>query len=216
MLLLAKRGAYINTVDNTLTSPLKDAAVRGDVEMVKLLVELGADMTKEDLNGRTPLHNAVIGGSVECVKALVEAGADRCCNLSSWLHSLILAILEDRKEIGQYLVSKNAEGKESDHNIVEYVLQSESEMEGLRSPLFQNAALFNNVKLMRYLKERQQVNVNEGSPKEYGRAPAIFAAINGSIDALAELLKMGADLNLAVTMVLHQSLQLQAVAQWRL
>ena len=48
-----------------------------DVEMVRLLVEAGADVNAaEGFGGNTPLHEAVEKGDAEIVKILVAAGAD--------------------------------------------------------------------------------------------------------------------------------------------
>ncbi|MCY4410246.1 MAG: ankyrin repeat domain-containing protein, partial [Caldilineaceae bacterium] len=56
---------------------LYTAIEKGDVAMVRLLVEAGADVNAaEGFGGNTPLHEAVEQGDAEIVKILVEAGAD--------------------------------------------------------------------------------------------------------------------------------------------
>merc|ERR1712034_201815 len=47
----------------------------GHVEIVKMLVEQGADLDKE-AKGFTPVHYAVALGNIEVVKMLAELGAD--------------------------------------------------------------------------------------------------------------------------------------------
>jgi len=46
------------------------------VEVLQVLVALGADKEAKDAAGATPLHQAAANGHVEAVKALVALGAD--------------------------------------------------------------------------------------------------------------------------------------------
>ena len=63
-----------NAYDGTL---LSDAVQLGDLEMTKVLLELGANLAvTETHTGCTPLERAVARGSPERVEALVRAGAD--------------------------------------------------------------------------------------------------------------------------------------------
>jgi glutamate dehydrogenase len=52
-----------------------DAAHRGAVEELRVLLSGGASATQGDYDQRTPLHLAATGGSLDCVKLLVNAGA---------------------------------------------------------------------------------------------------------------------------------------------
>ncbi|MDP7240452.1 MAG: HisA/HisF-related TIM barrel protein [Dehalococcoidia bacterium] len=61
-------------------TPLHWASEGGHLEVVKALLEAGADTDLADGDGATPLHYASHpseGGHVEVVKALLEAGADK-------------------------------------------------------------------------------------------------------------------------------------------
>jgi len=46
------------------------------VDIVRFLVELGADVTAQDKDGSTPLHQASNSGEVDLARFLVEHGAD--------------------------------------------------------------------------------------------------------------------------------------------
>jgi len=46
------------------------------VDLARLLVEHGADVTAQDTDGSTPLHSASAMGSVDLARFLVEHGAD--------------------------------------------------------------------------------------------------------------------------------------------
>ena len=48
----------------------------GKLEVVKLLIEKGADFKSPDKDGKTPLHWAAYSGKLEVVKLLIEKGAD--------------------------------------------------------------------------------------------------------------------------------------------
>jgi hypothetical protein len=54
---------------------LHDAA-NGHVEVLTVLVELGADKEAKTANGVTPLHMAAINGHVEALTVLAQQGAD--------------------------------------------------------------------------------------------------------------------------------------------
>jgi len=59
------------------TQPLHEAAVRGENEIAKLLIEAHADVNaRGGKNDVTPLHSAAAGGHLEMIKLLLAAGAD--------------------------------------------------------------------------------------------------------------------------------------------
>jgi len=50
--------AFVNTTDEHGRTPLHIAAGAGNLELVKFLITLGANVEAEDMNGDTPLHRA--------------------------------------------------------------------------------------------------------------------------------------------------------------
>ena len=72
---LVGAGADVNTRNTEYRAPLHYAAERGNRELVKLLVDAGAEVDAEDWYG-TPLHLAVKGGHRETVEFLIKARAD--------------------------------------------------------------------------------------------------------------------------------------------
>jgi len=73
--LYCSKGLITDPRDISGETPLHDAAAQGLVDMVKLLIEYGADIEATSKEGRTPLHQAASKGKLEAVKALLDAGA---------------------------------------------------------------------------------------------------------------------------------------------
>jgi uncharacterized protein len=65
----------INTFGGFGNSPLKIAAVRGDVEVIEALVLSGADVNALNEDGCTALHHAVAQGHLEAASRLLDLGA---------------------------------------------------------------------------------------------------------------------------------------------
>jgi ankyrin repeat protein len=57
-------------------TPLIKAAAYGRIEVVKLLLEKGADVNKHNEGGETPLHYAARHGHVKVMEILLDHGAD--------------------------------------------------------------------------------------------------------------------------------------------
>lgn len=75
--LLIEKGAQVNAAEKQHgQSPLMMAAVQGDAEMTKLLLEAKADVKQESAIGFTPLMYAIVEGNKACVELLLKNGAD--------------------------------------------------------------------------------------------------------------------------------------------
>jgi ankyrin repeat protein len=72
-------GANVNVLDSIKWSPLHWAALRSNTDIVKLLIDAGADLEAEDFNNMTPLAwvvNKHETAAAAVVKLLIDAGAD--------------------------------------------------------------------------------------------------------------------------------------------
>ncbi|OQR89202.1 hypothetical protein THRCLA_09861, partial [Thraustotheca clavata] len=71
-------GANVNLADNSICkwTPLHEAAHSGNANMVKLLLNAGADLSKQDASGDIALHIACRGGFSTVVKVLLHADHD--------------------------------------------------------------------------------------------------------------------------------------------
>ncbi|KAM5316555.1 ankyrin repeat domain-containing protein 42 isoform 1-T1 [Glossophaga mutica] len=62
----------------TLAFPGHMAAFKGDLEMLKKLIEDGViNINERDSNGSTPMHKAAGQGHIECLQWIIKMGADR-------------------------------------------------------------------------------------------------------------------------------------------
>jgi len=73
---MIERGADVNDMDrvdpDSEWSAVNSASAGGHRDIVKLLVESGADFKKPNKNGNTPLHSAAARGHLHVVKYLAE------------------------------------------------------------------------------------------------------------------------------------------------
>ena len=65
----------VNSVGFFGTTPLDVAACRGDHEVMRLLLDAGAEINLSDIDQCTPLHQATLHGHGKCVSLLLERGA---------------------------------------------------------------------------------------------------------------------------------------------
>ena len=56
---------------------LASAALKGETEMCRILIDHGVNINEQDQYGFTPLHEAAINGHTETVQLLLDSGADR-------------------------------------------------------------------------------------------------------------------------------------------
>lgn len=92
---LLERNAMIDAHTRTGYSPLHSAARHGDVELVELLIEHGADVNAANRNfALTPLHMAVDDGRINVASVLISNGAD--VNATDWIGMTPLAMAAER------------------------------------------------------------------------------------------------------------------------
>jgi quinoprotein dehydrogenase-associated probable ABC transporter substrate-binding protein len=103
---LVSKGADVNKADSQGWTPLQSAARQRRDEMIKLLIELGADVNAGD---PTPLVAAVMRDHVASIKALLEHGADIEKPGEQGFKPLPLAIAEDKYEAAKALMEAGAD-----------------------------------------------------------------------------------------------------------
>lgn len=104
-------GAGVNAIEseNTKYTPLHVAVVKeGKQEIVKLLLERGADIESKDQYGQTPLHWAAIKNDLEVLKVLVKKNANLNAKNEFGNSALHLAVDHKSDHALQILIEEKA------------------------------------------------------------------------------------------------------------
>jgi ankyrin repeat protein len=106
--LLLNNGANLNNVTK-LGTPLLSAVQQNFIEMVKLLVERGADVNLQNENGTTPLIKACFNEFFEIAKYLVENNADINRSDKEGFTPLMFAAGKGNEKLSEYLIDRSAD-----------------------------------------------------------------------------------------------------------
>jgi ankyrin repeat protein len=68
--------ATVNITDGEARTPLFVAIIENKSDVIKWLIDQGADINHQDRNGWTPLHFAVQGKQADAIALLLSRGAD--------------------------------------------------------------------------------------------------------------------------------------------
>ena len=161
-------------------SPLHYAARDGNLEMAKLLVELGADVNSRSANGTGPLVTAITNNHIELALFLIEKGADVNAADDFYKRTPLFAAVEMRNP--------------------DYVRDSAPPVADARDPMDLIKTLLN-----RGANPNAQVNttpfrgfyqVSANWANFDGQTAFLRAALNGDIQLMRLLLEHGANPNL--------------------
>jgi ankyrin repeat protein len=85
--LLARHPHLATMADGRRDQPIHHAARNGDTEIVRLLIERGADVNVKNPRGHTVLYCAGGHGHLDCLLLLLKEGADRDAQVAllEWL-----------------------------------------------------------------------------------------------------------------------------------
>ncbi|MBX7223392.1 MAG: ankyrin repeat domain-containing protein [Blastocatellia bacterium] len=101
--------ALVNLPAKNSSNALLEAAKKGDLPLVQLLLENGADIKSTDSLGQTALHLATPLGRLELVKLLLDKGADANAKTKSgWTVLLGIAEMGPSPELVQLLLDRGA------------------------------------------------------------------------------------------------------------
>ena len=90
--------------------PLHFAATNGDVELVSLLLDRGAEINAATQDGWTALHFACLRGNEGLVQLLLDRGADVSMTTRSGMSALSIATSEGDRDIVELLLDRGASG----------------------------------------------------------------------------------------------------------
>ncbi|KAJ5924217.1 hypothetical protein N7466_008404 [Penicillium verhagenii] len=177
--LIQKDKRRINDKGNAGRTALVAASGRGDLQIVQILLDNGADLTIRDDEGHTPLTMASLNGNYEVTKLLLDKEADIQSSTASLMTPLHCASVNGHLGIAQLLLNRGA-------NI-------EAQNKIKQTPL--NATVSSgHLELTRLL----LVNgADSTTPDDMGRVPFYTAARQGSIELVQFLYEYGPDINVS-------------------
>ena len=107
---LIVRGADINYANINAVTPLMVAAQWRRLDVVRFLLDNGADTTALDAsNARTALMHACLSGSTQCVRLLLQAGAQVNAKDSFGMTALMMAATTGELDMVRCLVRAGAD-----------------------------------------------------------------------------------------------------------
>ncbi len=172
---LLSSGVDPNSQNTLGMSALMIAAATGDVEIVKTLLEKGADVNFGSMFG-SPLTFAAFEGQADVMRLLLEKGADVAAKRPDQMTVLMLAARNGNPEIIRELIARKANVAAVDNN---------------NSTALSYAARAGKSEAVRVLLEAgAKVDIADNE----GWTPLMHAAVNGHADTAALLVKKGANL----------------------
>jgi len=181
ILKLISHGADPNAVmDKDGWTVMHYAALRGHLDVVKILIQLGVDVDSRNHNGWTPLYGAVNNGYPDVIKALVESGADVNAKDENGEIPIHIAVFKDYPDVVKVLIELGADinGKKNNGE----------------TPLHEATYWShpNEIEIIRILVE---FGADVNAKDKYGRTPLYNAVERNQSDAIKMLIKFGADIN---------------------
>lgn len=162
---------------NRCGSPLHHAARKGSFEIVKILVELGADIRIQDSHSSTPLFSAVADRRYDMVRYFLLKGSDpNGTNGNAFL--LDKATQNNDLKMMKLLLEFGAD--------VNYVASVD------KNNALHTAVTGNHLELVKFLID-QKINVNQVNVMG---TPLFYAVETNNLEIVKELLKAGADIHL--------------------
>lgn len=165
-------------------SPVADAAMAGDVEQVRSLLQSGADVNAAQGDGMTAMHWAAENGDPRLAEMLVAAGAD------------VAAVTRLADYTPLHLASRA--GQAGAPAVVEILLHSGADPQSVTStggatPLYFAAGAGSTQSVALLLEHGADIDVGEST---WHQTPLMFAAAGGRVDVIEALLAAGADVSM--------------------
>jgi len=134
------------------------AAQNGDIDIIRYLVEHGADISAQDYEqSRSVIHFAAQNGNIECIKYLTEHGADLLDKDANGATAFHYAVMSDNLEAVKYFVLKKLDYTAKDNR-------------GWSAMHY--AAIGGSIEVVKYLLAKE-LNINELNERK--RTPLFFA-----------------------------------------
>ncbi|CAK9034684.1 unnamed protein product [Durusdinium trenchii] len=159
--------------DIDLPAPILFAAKRGHLEVVRLLLEAGADQNAARQDGATALGATAFNGHLEVARVLLEAGADPNAARQDGTTALMVAALNGHLEVVRVLLEAGAD-------------QNATTQDGATALMF--AAHKGHLEVVRLLLE---AGADPKAAAQDGTTALILAAESGQLEVQQLLLEAG-------------------------
>jgi ankyrin repeat protein len=160
------------------STPLHLASQQGNVEVARILVEYGSDVSAENKEGSTPLHLVSLSGSIELARLLVKHGADVSAKNKRMSTPLHMASRYGSVDLARFLVQYGADI---------------SAQEVDRWTALHWASYNGHLALARFLVEH---GADVSAKDENGRTAVICSSKHGHVDITRILFEHGADISI--------------------
>jgi ankyrin repeat protein len=196
---LIEKGADVRAREVDGTTALHYAAHYEDADLVKRLLKAGADVKAVNDYGATALSEAAVTGNPEIIKSLLAAGADAKATNKEGQTTLMVVARTGHVEAAKLLLKARVDVNATEQwggqtALMWAAAQSQPQMVKL---LIQHKA---DVNARAVVRDWQRRITAEGRPKDMnhgGLTPLLYAAREGCVECARELIKGGADIDLA-------------------
>ena len=162
--------------DTPVMQVMEGGKKKGHLDILRLLVEAGADVNKADNNGETSLWMASKEGNLEVVRLLLDAGANVDKADNKGMTPLYVASYMGHLEVVRLLLDAGADKDKADNN-------------GM-TPLY-IASYKGHLEVVRLLVD---AGADKDKADEYGRTPLLIASQYGHHEVVRLLVDAGADI----------------------
>lgn len=206
---LKKGDINVDRIDNEGFAPLHYACRKGTREIVRMLIEYGADVNVTSNEGITPLQLAVTTGSKEIIKMLVDAGADVNATDNSGKSVLIYGIKAGRTEAVRYLKELGADISCTDNEgrtaidyanvtgltqMVENVMDAnENKRDSYGNTPLHQSCCNGHSEVVKLMLQKESTDVN--ATNDIGETPLYIAVRENNMYITELLIQAGADAN---------------------
>jgi len=175
--ILTANPEFIELEDENGLSPLNFASFHGKLEIMKYLLNNGADILHGDNENSNPLHNASANGQLEVVKFLITTGIDVNLRDNNFSSALDFASSSGNLEIVKLLLDNGIN------------INTEDQYGGV--PIH-SAVYSGNIDVVKLLVEK---GADVNASNRWDVMPIHYAAWRGHTEIVTYLLELGADIN---------------------
>ena len=195
------------TVSEIKLTPLMLACEYGNMEIIQLLIDKGAEVNQIDASGKSAIVYTISSDKLEIARYLIDKGAE--LNLFyDGISPLIKAIIEEKWEFAELFIEKGANVNafqtitpmdvtlfKQNYDFADYLIEKGADI-NLKGD-HGNTALYNAAKEG----DLESVNflLNKGAKADiknsYGYSPLAIASYNGDLQIVNILINKGADIN---------------------